>query len=586
MNMNKAKIGFLLKKTASAVLTFFCFLQVFAKSSKSVTLDPNAAVKSLAGIERKAQKPTEGVYYSLFVRSFADSNKDGIGDLKGIIQKLDYLNDGKDETTSDLGITGIWLLPIFPSSSYHGYNVDDYYDVNPDYGTLADFELLAKECKKRGIALIIDMTCNHASSSNQWFIQSKNPDSPYREWFRWVSDEDAAKGLVNLKQKVFGHNVWNVDLENPGKSSDGKDNYYYYAGVFDSSMPDFNLDCQAVRDEFKKIFKFWMDKGATGFRFDAASHTYNTAELKIGEKGLEKAVSFWKEMTDYIKSVNPDSYCVSEVWENAATRARYLAGMQSNFQFDLGGQIAGMINNQETNEKQNSTDDTDVSTYNGYARSLESLYELYSQFNKDYINAPFLSNHDQARSAALFRNKTDKMKLAADLYILTEGIPFIYYGEEIAMKSGADDPSKRTPMLWKPNAKDKNQTKWTDHPLYSSANRYNTRTETVAEQQKDSDSLLNHYKRVIRIKTAHPALFRGRLKARSLGSSVIESYVMECDTEKAFVIHNVSSMNTVDVKLPDDLNMPMVYAANPSAKIENGTLSIPPLSSVVLASGK
>ena len=186
----------------------------------------------------------------------------------------------------------------------------------------------------------------------------------------------------------------------------------------------------------------------------------------------------------------------------------------------------------------------------------------------------------------MFRNKADKMKLAADLYILTEGIPFVYYGEEIAMKSGADDPSKRTPMLWKPNGKDKNQTKWTDHPLYSSANRYNMRTESVAEQQKDSDSLLNHYKRVIRVKTAHPALFRGRLKAYSLGSPVIESYVMDCDEEKAFVIHNVSSINTVDVKLPDDLNMPMVYAANPAAKIENGTLSIPPLSSVVLASRK
>ncbi|MFC2330891.1 MAG: alpha-amylase family glycosyl hydrolase, partial [Treponema sp.] len=138
--MNKIKYGLSAKKIILGIITFFCILHVFAKSNKSVTPDSEAAVKALAGVERKAQKPAEGVYYSLFVRSFADSNKDGIGDLKGIIQKLDYLNDGKDETTTDLGVTGIWLLPIFPSSSYHGYNVDDYYDVNPEYGTLADFE--------------------------------------------------------------------------------------------------------------------------------------------------------------------------------------------------------------------------------------------------------------------------------------------------------------------------------------------------------------------------------------------------------------------------------------------------------------
>ncbi len=578
--MNKNHFAAAVKKTAA----FFCLsVAAYAAFSKSASSPKAGAAESFP---RKTAKPSEGVYYSLFVRSFADSNKDGIGDFKGIVQKLDYLNDGNDATTSDLGVTGIWLLPIFPSPSYHGYNVDDYYAVNPEYGTMADFELLLAECKKRGIAVILDMTCNHASSTNDWFVQSRNKESPYRSWFRWASDEDGEKGRIDLKQKVFGHPVWNIDLDSAEKDSSGKDNYSYYAGVFDSSMPDFNLDTQSVREEFKKIFAFWMDKGVTGFRFDAASHTYNAAELPAGEPGEGKAIGFWKEMNDAIKGVNADSYCVAEVWEPLLTRVRYLAGIPSNFHFDLGTQIANMINNQEANENQGAAEETDPATFNGYARSLQNTYELYASFNKNYINAPFLSNHDQVRSAASLRNKADKMKLAADLYILTEGVPFIYYGEELGMKSGSDDPSKRTPMLWKAKGKDKNQTKWTDNPMYANANRYNAQTVSVAEQQKDAASLLNHYKRVIRVKTAHPALFKGRLKARALGNAALESYVMECDEEKALVVHNISSARTVSVPLPDDLRLPLVYAANPEAKVENATLTIPPLSCVVLAADK
>lgn len=575
--MNKTHLSVPLKTTAALLCILASAYSLFAKPAAS-----KQSAKPAHPV-RKAVKPSEGVYYSLFVRSFADSNKDGIGDFKGIVQKLDYLNDGNDATTTDLGVTGIWLLPIFASSSYHGYNVDDYYAVNPEYGTMEDFELLVNECKKRGISVILDMTCNHASSSNDWFVQSRNKNSLYRSWFRWATDEDGAKGRIDLKQKVFGHAVWNIDLNSAEQDGNGKDNYSYYAGIFDVTMPDFNLDTQAVREEFKKIFKFWMDKGVSGFRFDAVSHAYNAAELAVGEQGLDKALAFWKEMHDSIKAVNADSYCVAEVWEPLMTRVRYLAGIPSNFHFDLGTQIANMINNQEANELQGVPEDTDAASFNGYARSLQNAYELYASANKAYINAPFLSNHDLVRSAAMLRNKPEKMKLAADLYILTEGVPFIYYGEEIAMKSGSDDPSKRTPMLWKAKGKDKNQTKWTDHPFYANSNRYNAQTVSVAEQQKDADSLLNHYKRVIRAKTAHPALFKGRLKAVGLGNPALESYVMECSEERAFVVHNISAGRTVSVTLPDELNMPLVYAANPAAKVENGVLTIPPLSSVVLA---
>lgn len=309
-------------------------------------------------------------------------------------------------------------------------------------------------------------------------------------------------------------------------------------------------------------------------------------EVEPGSETLKKAVAFWKEMNEYVLSVKPDAYSVAEVWEPTATRARYMAGMQSNFHFDLGGLITNIINNQEMNDNKGTPDDPDVSTYNGYARSLESEYALYAGNNKNYIDAPFLSNHDQPRSAAGLRNKPAKMKLAADMYILIEGIPFIYYGEEIGMKSGSDDPTKRTPMVWKPEGKDKLTPTWCNSGAYGNVTAYNKKTVPVSVQEKDPDSLLNHYKRVIRVKTAHSALYEGRLKAVPTGSAVLESYVMESDSEKAFVVHNVSTKRTETVQLPEGCDMPLVYTANPGAEVKDGKLTIPPMTSVVLAQAK
>ena len=523
-----------------------CLTTAFAAKPKTKfkAVDPELAVNELAAVTRTAAKPGEGVYYSMFVRSFADSNKDGIGDFNGIIKKLDYLNDGNDLTTTDLGITGIWMLPIFPSQSYHGYDVDNYYDVNPEYGTMKDFENLLAECKKRGISVIIDMTCNHSSAYNDWFIQSKKADSPYRTWYRWINDLDFAEngGPYNRNQKGLAGNIWTIDMTSPVLDADGKPVLdksglavmNYYAGLFSTQMPDLNMDEPAVREEFKKVFKFWLDKGVSGFRFDAAGHVYNSAEVKPGSETMPKAIAFWKEM----------------------------------------------------NDKANTPDDPDTSTYNGFARSLESTYSLYASNNPDYIDAPFLSNHDQPRSCAGLRNKPEKMKLAANMYILAEGIPFIYYGEEIGMKSGKDDPSKRTPMVWKAAGKEKLTPTWIDSGAYGNAAIYNKKTIPVDVQENDPASVLQHYKRVIRVKTAHPALHRGRLKAVPTNSAVVESYVMECDVEKAFVAHNVSSSRTVTVAIPEGCDMPLVFASNAGVKVEGGMLTIPPMTSIVLAANK
>ena len=191
-----------MKRVLLLPLALCGMLPFFSCSSSPISASrPRHASEKSSPIVRLADKPSEGVYYSLFVRSFADSNGDGIGDFAGIIKKLDYLNDGDDATTDDLGITGIWLLPIYPSQSYHGYDVDDYYNVNPDYGTMGGFEKLLAECKKRGISVILDMTCNHSSVYNQWFIDSRNPADSHRTWYRWISPDDTR---YNMRQQIWG----------------------------------------------------------------------------------------------------------------------------------------------------------------------------------------------------------------------------------------------------------------------------------------------------------------------------------------------------------------------------------------------
>jgi glycosidase len=512
---------------------------------------PQLAVNQLAPVVRSADTPSEGVYYCIFVRSFADSNGDGIGDFNGITKKLDYLNDGDDLTTGDLGVTGIWLLPIYPSQTYHGYDVDDYYATNPDYGTMEDFQNLVNECRKRGISVILDMTCNHSSIYNQWFIDSRNPDDPHRTWYRWISADDPR---YSINQQIWGHKVWNLYKG------------YYYAGLFGSNMPDYNLDDPALRQEFKNVMKFWLDKGVAGFRYDAASHVYNSAKTPAGTNSVEKGVAWWKEITSYDRSVRPDAFTVGEVWEPTSTRAQYLAGLGSDFHFDLGTKIVDEIRSENAGN-------------NSFANGLQGEYERYAESNPGYIDAPFLSNHDQNRIAGLLRGQVPQLKLAAAMYIFAEGVPFIYYGEEIGMMGAKPDEQLRTPMMWNKPGKDKLQTTW-------ESSRYNKNTLTVAEQVKNPDSLLQFYKRIIRIKTAHPALYEGRFKAVNTGNEFVSSWAMECDTEKAFVLHNLSS-NSVTVDLPAGYNLPIVFTTYSGAAITSGgQLTIPPFCSVVLAGRK
>ena len=256
-------------------------------------------------------------FYEIFVRSFYDSDGDGIGDLNGLIGKLDYLNDGDPTITSDpstssghdLGVTGIWLMPIMASPSYHGYDVTDYYQVNPEYGTNEDFKRLIEDAHKRGIRVIIDLVLNHTSAEHPWFIESQEPGSPKRDWYVWSNEEPQGKG-------------WH-----PGKNGG------YYYGYFGEHMPDLNYKNPAVTEEMYKVVRFWLEQmGADGFRLDAVKYLYEDG------KRIEHtpATHEWlKDFNKFYKGIAPQAFTVGEVWDDSGTAAKYV-GDELDATFDFG----------------------------------------------------------------------------------------------------------------------------------------------------------------------------------------------------------------------------------------------------------
>lgn len=266
----------------------------------------------------------DAVFYEIFVRSFYDSDGNGKGDFQGLIEKLDYLNDGDPATNSDLGITGIWLMPINQSPSYHGYDVTDYRTVESDYGSNEDFKEFIAEAHKRGINVIIDYVMNHSSSEHPWFQDSKSTGSDKRDWYRWSATNPGYSG-------PWGQDVWH--------SSSGA----YYYGIFWSGMPDLNYETQVVKDEMFDIARFWLeDMGTDGFRLDAVKYIIeNGSELE----DTEETFQFWRDFRAYYKSVNPNAFAVGEAWTSTDIVRNYVEndGLDYCFEFDLANAIINAL---------------------------------------------------------------------------------------------------------------------------------------------------------------------------------------------------------------------------------------------------
>jgi alpha-amylase len=438
------------------------------------------------------------VFYEIFMRSFYDSNGDGIGDFNGLTQKLDYLNDSNPKTTSDLGITGIWLMPIHPSPSYHGYDVTDYREINPEYGTLQDFQNFLKEAHKRGIRVIIDLVINHTSDQHPWFKEAQDPNSPKRNWYIWSNVDYGYP-------PVAGVAPWHASP-----------NGYYY-GAFSEHMPDLNYRNPEVTQEMESIAKYWVDMGVDGFRIDAAKHLIE--EGKDKQVNAKSTFAWFKDFRTFLQSVKPDVFTVGEVRDSTSIARQYAPGDGINMVFDF-TQAQGII--------------SAVNDRNGPAVRGAIQYGLTTFGSSEY--ATFLTNHDDPRVMGSFNGDINKMKAAAAIYLTAPGTPFIYYGEEIGMQGVKPDELIRSPMQW---AGDNGTAGFTTGKPWEEP--YKGYQEVnVAQQDKDPSSLLNHYRALVNLREQQPVLRKGGYFPAKIAPRGLYAAIRATDREAVLILVNLT----------------------------------------------
>ena len=419
---------------------------------------------------------TDAVFYQVFVRSFNDSRigakaNDGIGDIQGLIDKLDYLNDGKNNPATSMGVKAIWLLPMSESPTYHGYDTTDYFKVESDYGTNEDFKRLVDECHKRGIRVVIDLVLNHHSDKHEWFTRAIDPKSPYHDWYIWNDKDPAWKGPWN--QKVW-HRV------NPPS---GKNSLFYY-GIFSSRMPDLNYRNADVTKQMDEVVRFWLeDMRVDGFRLDAIRHLIEDGKVQENTPGTH---AWLKQFNAKYKAIKGDAFAVGEVWAGSEEIASYVGDeLDSCFEFELSSAIIKGIKdgNSDLIGKQ-------------IKRTLAAFPEL--------SQSTFLANHDQTRSLTQFGGNLEMARLGAMIQFTLPGVPFVYYGEEIGMLGDKPDEKLRTPMQWTAEKSGSFSDAKAWQPPQADFRRIN-----VKKQEGESGSLLNLYRRLIHARNDSPTLRRG-----------------------------------------------------------------------------
>ncbi len=462
-------------------------------------------------------------WYEIFVRSFCDSDGDRVGDFGGITQKLDYL--------AELGVGGLWLMPIHPSPSYHGYDVTDYYDVNPEFGTLDDFKVMLDEAHTRGIRVIIDLVVNHTSNEHPWFKSARfEENSAYRQWYNWS------------------------DTSRSGYNQGGS---AYYESRFVASMPDLNLDNPQVLAEMEKVMKFWLDMGVDGFRLDAVTSYYTGS--------VEKNVKFLHWLSETAKAIKPDCFIVGEAWESLYVIDEYYASdLDSFFLFPVSqqsGYIAKILNESEKK-----------------GLSLGNAITLMDEYLGDELNSPFLGNHDTVRiaNAVGYQTATD-VKMAMGLLSIMSGSLFVYYGDEIGMVGAGNDPNKRIGFYWDQKStitRVPQGATVADYPFGS------------LESQKGSAlSIYNYYKTALNLRKNNPAIARGVNAVIAQDDPLVCLIEKTYGEEKLLIVVNLS-IDDKTILLPeavksyDELVGEMEVWG--SAAVENGALFVPAYGIAVL----
>ncbi|HVR44077.1 MAG TPA: alpha-amylase family glycosyl hydrolase [Thermoanaerobaculia bacterium] len=467
------------------------------------------AVRREAPVQWNHDWARGAVFYEIFVRSFADSDGDGVGDFDGLVEKLDYLNDGDPATTSDLGIEGIWLMPIFEATSYHGYDTVNYEAIEKDYGTSADFRHFLDQAHERGIRVIVDLVLNHTGSEHPWFVDSaSSPAASRRDWYVWSPVDPG----------------WSQPWGGEYGSWHPRNGAYYY-GAFWGGMPDVNYRNPRAKAEMFRLTRHWLEEGVDGYRLDATRYLVETGPGEAGQADTEETHRVLEELAAEVRRARPEAILVAENTVDTPTLATYFGStavirggdqIPMNFNFPLASALVEGVN------ASNAT------------RIRATLHEMIRTYPSGVIDAPFLTNHDQTRLATVLGSDPGKLRNAAAVLLTLPGAPFLYYGEEVGLRNGPGpmDESKRTPMPWSPSGGFTEGTPWRGYaPGLPSDN--------VASQDGDPGSLLSYYRDWIAARKGSAALRKGDIVPLETGPRIL-AFLRDSGGEQVLVVHNLA----------------------------------------------
>lgn len=497
----------------------------------------------------------EAIVYQLYPRSFKDSNGDGIGDLKGIISQLDYIKS--------LGVTAVWLNPIYGSpNDDNGYDVSDYRAIMKDFGSMADFDALLKGLHERNIRLVMDLVVNHSSDEHEWFKQSRSSrNNPYRNYYHWW---DAARGKPNYRYSLFDvhHDAWKYDSATNA----------YYLHYFSRKQPDLNWENPQLRKEVYDIMKFWADKGIDGFRLDAFQFAAKDTSFPAFPAGFEKEFTKYYAMVpglhSYLQEMNREvfsKYKLMSVAEGAGNNFRDAHALVDASRKELNMAYA--------------FEGVDIARPEGY--SLLHFKEVFSRwdsaFAKDGWLSIFLANHDQARMVSRFGNDAPAFReLSAKMlntFILSmRGTPYCYNGDELGMtnagftrieayrdmptlneykriaETGGNIPAflKQLQFACRDNGRTPFQWDTTPHAGFSTGTPWlgvnkNYTTLNRAAQEKDSHSVLYHFRAMTKLRKENPVLVYGRYQLVDKNNPAVYAYTREWAGTKMLVLLNFTA---------------------------------------------
>lgn len=514
----------------------------------------------------------ELIAYQIYPKSFMDSNGDGIGDIQGIISKLDYLKD--------LGIDLIWLCPMYKSPNHdNGYDISDYKDILDEFGTMDDFNELLSEVHNRGMKLIIDLVINHTSHEHPWFIESRSSrDNPKRDWYIWRDGKEDEE--PNNWESIFKGSAWEF-CENSKQ---------YYLHLFAKEQPDLNWENKEVRNELYKMINWWLDKGIDGFRVDAISHIKKEEGLKDMDnpEGLKYVSSFEKHMNveginSHLKELKEETFSkydivtVGEANGVSANEAdHWVSEDEGTFNMIFQFEHLNLWNYEEGQG-------FDVKAYKDVLTNWQNSLE-----GKGW-NALFIENHDIPRVVSTWGNDkeylTECAKAFGAIYFLQKGTPFIYQGQELGMtnvkyhsiseyddvktintyneriESGVSEEialkeawvtsrdNSRTPMQWNSN---KNAGFTCGKPWIGVNENY--KTINVEVEERDENSVLNFYKKLIRLKKSNEALIYGVYDLILEEDENIFAYTRTLNNHKFLIMANLTEEKAKYIYEKEKLN--------------------------------